>query len=92
MVYRLETTLFLVYQWLNYSLLELKCSVSIATNLGECKSWTLDSGLDHGLDYGLEYGLNFRLIYKPRLGPGAMYSTGEPTAAVDLQGNLALLL
>ena len=39
------------------------------TERGECKSWTLDSGLDHGLDYGLdyglEYGLNFRLIYKP---------------------------
>ena len=32
--------------------------------LGECKSWTLDSGLDHGLDYGLEYGLNSRLIFK----------------------------
>ena len=31
---------------------------------GECKSWTLDSGLDHGLDYGLEYGLNSRLIFK----------------------------
>ena len=32
--------------------------------MGECKSWTLDSGLDHGLDYGLEYGLNSRLIFK----------------------------
>ena len=32
--------------------------------VGECKSWTLDSGLDHGLDYGLEYGLNSRLIFK----------------------------
>ena len=31
---------------------------------GQCKSWTLDSGLDHGLDYGLEYGLNSRLIFK----------------------------
>ena len=31
---------------------------------GECKSWTLDSGLDHGLDYGLKYGLNSRLIFK----------------------------
>ena len=31
---------------------------------GECKSWTLDSGLDHGLDYGLEYGLKSRLIFK----------------------------
>ena len=26
--------------------------------VGECKSWTLNSGLDHGLDFGLEYGLN----------------------------------
>ena len=34
------------------------------THSGECKSWTLDSGLDHGLDYGLEYGLNSRLIFK----------------------------
>ena len=24
---------------------------------GQCKSWTLDSGLDCGLDSGLEYGL-----------------------------------
>ena len=37
------------------------------------RSWTLDSGLDHGLDYGLEYGLNSRLIYKPGVGPGAMF-------------------
>ena len=38
----------------------------VASNLkrGECKSWTLDSGLDHGLDYGLKYGLNSRLIFK----------------------------
>ena len=35
-----------------------------ALGAGECKSWTLDSGLDHGLDYGLEYGLNSRLIFK----------------------------
>ena len=38
----------------------LQCKLT----LGECKSWTLDSGLDHGLDYGLEYGLNSRLIFK----------------------------
>ena len=25
---------------------------------GNCKTWTLDSGLDHGLDYGLDYGLD----------------------------------
>ena len=30
---------------------------------GECKSWTLDSGLDHGLDYGLEYGLEYGLNF-----------------------------
>ena len=34
-----------------------------AFQVGECKSWTLDSGLDHGLDFGLEYGLNSRLIF-----------------------------
>ena len=33
MVYRLETTLFLVYQWLNNSLLELKCSVSMVVTV-----------------------------------------------------------
>ena len=64
---------------------------------GECKSWTLDSGLDHGLDYGLEYGLNFRLIYKPGLGPGAMFRLGTAQESpqeqlAGLQGNLALLL
>ena len=36
----------------------------IQTRLGQCKSWTLDSGLDHGLDYELEYGLNSRLIFE----------------------------
>ena len=61
---------------------------------GECKSWTLDSGLDHGLDYGLEYGLNFRLI---GLGPGAMFGLGTAQESLqqqlaDLKGNLALLL
>ena len=44
--------------------IELNHIVYISTtnplNTGECKSWTLDSGLDHGLDYGLEYGLNSR--------------------------------
>ena len=59
---------------------------------GECKSWTLDSGLDHGLDYGLEYGLNSRLIFKLlamvtsqdldyRSSVGARNNTGEPTLA-----------
>ena len=32
MVHRLETTLFLVYQWLDYSLLELKCTLLLVTN------------------------------------------------------------
>ena len=40
---------------------------------GECKSWTLDSGLDHGLDYGLEYGLNSRLIFKLLASQGLYY-------------------
>ena len=49
--------------------METICSKGILYRLtssegGECKSWTLDSGLDHGLDYGLEYGLNSRLIFK----------------------------
>ena len=59
---------------------------------GECKSWTLDSGLDHGLDYGLEYGLNSRLIFKllamvashdlhNRTARRARNNTGEPTVA-----------
>ena len=26
-----------------------------STELGNCKTWTLDSGLDRGLDYGLDY-------------------------------------
>ena len=57
----------------------------------------LDSGLDHGLDYGLKYGLNFRLIYKPGLGPGAMFGLGTAQESpqeqlADLRGNLALLL
>ena len=39
-------------------------SIQLPVEMGECKSWTLDSGLDHGLDYGLEYGLNSRLIFK----------------------------
>ena len=50
---------------------------------GECKSWTLDSGLD----YGLEYGLNFRLIYKPGLGPGTVLGLG--TAQESPQQQLA---
>ena len=40
------------------------CESGIQSFQGECKSWTLDSGLDHGLDYGLEYGLNPGLIFK----------------------------
>ena len=43
--------------YINFSVVSLHC-------MGQCKSWTLDSGLDHGLDYGLEYGLNSRLIFK----------------------------
>ena len=30
--------------------------------MGECKSWTLDSGLDHGLEYGLNSKLIFKLL------------------------------
>ena len=37
---------------------------TVLSRLGQCKSWTLDSGLDHGLDYELEYGLNSRLIFE----------------------------
>ena len=65
---------------------------------GECKSWTLDSGLDHGLDYGLEYGLNSRLIFKllamhgSKPGPALGAVLGLGTTQESPQQQLADLL
>ena len=43
--------------WLD--ICSLQSSVAMipgVTLTGNCKSWTLDSGLDRGLDYGLDWG------------------------------------
>ena len=35
--------------------------VSCHGHRGQCKTWTLDSGLDRGLDSGLDFGLDIGL-------------------------------
>ena len=38
-------------------------TLAVVTSLhpGNCKIWTLDSGLDRGLDRGLDHGLDYGL-------------------------------